>query len=130
MNNKEIVIEFFEEAYTKKNYDYVMKYFSENYIDHSPAGARSNKDAVGILKIVHEMFDDLKITVLDVFEENGMVATRIEYEGIHISDCMGIPATGKKIKWEALENFRVENKIVTESWGYWPDEAIKEMLKN
>ena len=130
MNNKEIIVGFFEEAYTKKNYDYVMKYFSENYIDHSPAGARSNKDAVGILKIVHEMFNDLKITVLDVFEENGMVATRIEYEGIHISDCMGIPATGKKIKWEALENFRVENKIVTESWGYWPDEAIKEMLKN
>ena len=114
MNNKEIIVGFFEEAYTKKNYDYVMKYFSENYIDHSPAGARSNKDAVGILKIVHEMFDDLKITVLDVFEENGMVATRIEYEGIHISDCMGIPATGKKIKWEALENFRVENKIITE----------------
>ena len=130
MNNKEIIVGFFEEAYTKKNYDYVMKYFSENYIDHSPAGARSNKDAVGILKIVHEMFNDLKITVLDVFEENGMVATRIEYEGIHISDCMGIPATGKKIKWEALENFRVENKIITESWGYWPDAAIEEMLRS
>lgn len=130
MNNKEIVVGFFEEAYTKKNYDYVMKYFSENYIDHSPAGARSNKDAVSILKIVHEMFNDLKITVLDVFEENGMVATRIEYEGIHISDCIGIPATGKKIKWEALENFRVENKIVIESWGYWPDAQIKEMLEN
>ena len=130
MNNKEIIVGFFEEAYTKKNYDYVMKYFSENYIDYSPAGARSNKDAVGILKIVHEMFNDLKITVLDVFEENGMVATRIEYEGIHISDCMGIPATGKKIKWEALENFRVENKIITESWGYWPDAAIEEMLRS
>jgi predicted ester cyclase len=130
MSNKEIVAGFFEEAYTKKNYDYVMKYFSENYIDHSPAGARSNKDAVGILKVVHEMFSDLKVTVLDVFEENDMVATRIEYEGIHISDCMGIPATGKKIKWEALENFRVENKIVTESWGYWPDAEIKKMLRD
>lgn len=128
MNNKEIVVGFFEEAYTKKNYDYVMKYFSENYMDHSPAAARSNKDAVGILKVVHGMFSDLKITVLDVFEENGMVATRIEYEGIHISDCMGVPATGRKVKWEALENFRVENKIITESWGYWPDAEIRKIL--
>ena len=51
-----------------------MDHVSENYIDHSPAGAKSNKDAVGILKIVAGMFDDLKIDIMDIFGENGMVA--------------------------------------------------------
>lgn len=36
----------------EKNYDYIMECVSENYYDHSSANARSNVDAVNILKIV------------------------------------------------------------------------------
>ena len=107
MDNKEIVIGFFREGYTNKNYEYIMEYVSENYTDHSPANAKSNADAVGILKIIAGQFSSLKVKVLDVFAEGGMVATRILYDGIHTGTCMGIPATGKHITFEALENFKV-----------------------
>ena len=30
---------------------------------------------------------------------------------------------------EALENFRVDNGRIMESWGYWPDKEIEEKLK-
>ena len=106
-----------------------MECVAENYIDHSPAGARSNADAVNILKIVEGQFADLKIKVLDVFYENDMVATRILYDGIHIGTCMGIPATGKHISFEALENFKVADGKIVESWGYWPDKEIEQKLK-
>ncbi|NLK95189.1 MAG: ester cyclase [Clostridiales bacterium] len=128
MDNKEVVKGFFIEGYENKNYDFIMKCLADNYVDHSPAGARSNKDAVNILKIVAGMFDSLKIEILDLFEENGMVATRIKYEGIHTGECMGITATGKKISFEALENFKVVNGKILESWGYWPDLEIKNIL--
>ena len=128
MTEKDIVYKFFKEGYENKNYDFVMEYVSENYIDHSPAGARSNADAVNILKIVEGQFSDLKIEVLDLFSENDMIATRILYNGIHTGTCMGIPATGKRINFEALENFKgVDGKIV-ESWGYWPDKEIEHKL--
>lgn len=52
MTNIEIVSHFFKEGYENKNYDLVMAYLSDDYIDHSPAGARGNSQAVGILKIV------------------------------------------------------------------------------
>ena len=107
MDNKELVIRFFVEGYINHNYDFIMECMAEDYIDHSPAGARSNADAVGILKIVEGQFSDLKIEVLDVFGEEDMVATRILYQGIHAGTCMGIPATGKHISFEALENFKV-----------------------
>ena len=128
MNNQEIAINFFIEGYTNKNYDYIMKCVSENYYDHSPAGARSNKAAVEILKIVANQFSDLKVTVLDVFSQNDMVATRVLYEGVHTGECMGVSPTGKKISFEALENFRIENGIIVESWGYWPDKEIEQQL--
>lgn len=130
LSPKDIVVKFFEDGYTNQNYDFVMNCIAENYIDNSPAAARSNADAVGILKIVAGQFSDLTVKVLDVFAEDGMVATRILYDGIHTGTCMGIPATGKHITFEALENFKVENGKITESWGYWPDKEIEQKLKS
>ncbi|MGN0459681.1 MAG: GNAT family N-acetyltransferase [Ruminococcus sp.] len=129
LSPKDIVVKFFEDGYTNQNFDYVMTCMAENYIDHSPASARSNADAVGILKLVADQFSNLKVSVLDVFAEGGMVATRILYDGIHSGTCMGIPATGKHITFEALENFKVEKGKITESWGYWPDKEIEQKLK-
>lgn len=125
---KEIVYQFFKEGYENKNFDAVMEYVAEDYIDHSPAGARSNAEAVNILKIVAGQFSDMKIQVLDLFSENDMVATRILYNGTHTGTCMGIPATGKRIRFEALESFKVVDGKIVESWGYWPDKEIEQKL--
>lgn len=130
LSPKDIVVKFFEDGYTNQNYNFVMTCVAENYIDHSPAAARSNADAVGILKIVAEQFSNLKVRALDAFAEGNMVATRVLYDGIHSGTCMGIPATGKHITFEALENFKVENGKITESWGYWPDKEIEQKLKS
>lgn len=128
MSEKDIVVKFFEDGYTNQNYDFVMNCMAENYIDNSPANARSNKDAVGILKIVAGQFSDLKVTVIDAIAEGDMVATRVLYEGIHTGECMGIAPTGKRITFEGLENFKVVKGKIVESWGYWPDKEIESKL--
>ena len=64
MDNKELVSRFFVEGYINHNYDFIMECMAEDYIDHSPAGARSNADAVGILKIVEGQFSDRKLRCL------------------------------------------------------------------
>lgn len=129
MNDKELVARFFMEGYQNKNYDFILKCLSENYIDHSPAGARSNQDAVNILIAVSKMFGDMQVSIEDIFSENGMVATRIRYSAFHIGECMGIAATGRNISFEALENFKVAGGKIVESWGYWPDKEIEVLLK-
>lgn len=105
-----------------------MECVATDYVDHSPASARSNADAVNILKIVEGQFSDLKITILDLFAEGDMVATRIRFEGTHSGTCQGVPATGRHISFEALENFRVVDGKIVESWGYWPDDDIRRQL--
>ena len=122
MTPKETVIRFFQEGYTNRNFDFVMECVAENYIDHSPAGAKSNADAVGILKIVAEQYTCLRTEMVDIFAEGGMVATRVRFDGLHRE-------TGRRIAFEALENFRVENGKIVESWGYWPDREIEEKLR-
>ena len=129
MTNAEIVCRFFKEGYENKNYDLVMSYLSNDYMDHSPAGARGNAQAVEILKIVGSQFSALSIEILDIFSEKDMVAARVLLEGIHSGVCMGIPATGKQIQFEALEHFKVAGGKIVESWGYWPEKEIEEKLR-
>lgn len=121
MTPKELVIRFFEDGYTNQNYVFIMSCVSENYIDHSPAGARSNADAVGILRIVAGQYTNFKAEVLDAFAEGCMVATRVRFDGVHHE-------TGRHITFEALEHFKVENGQIVESWGYWPDKEIEQKL--
>ncbi|ULQ60370.1 ester cyclase [Brucepastera parasyntrophica] len=130
MTNKDLVRNFFIEGYQNKNYDFVLASVSDAYIDHSPAGAKSNKEAAEILKLVAQMFGDVKIGIPDIFEEAGMVGARVRFEGIHTGECMGIPATGKTVSFEFLEHFKISGGKIAESWGYWPDLEILNILKS
>ena len=56
------------------------------------------------------------------------VAVRVRFTGAHSGEIMGIAPSGKQISFEALEIFRIENDRIVESWGYWPDLHIKELL--
>ena len=127
--NAELVTKFFKDGYEYKNFDKVMTYMSDNYYDHSPASARSNADAVNILKSVANFFSDVKVEMLDLTCQKDMVAARLLFKVVHTGEYNGIPATGKTITYEALENFKVVNGIIVESWGYWPDKQIEEKLK-
>ena len=129
MTNKELVSRFFKEGYEKQNYDFVMASLSDDYVDHSPAGARGNAQAVAILKIVASQFSPLSVQILDIFCDNNMVAVRVLFEGIHAGVCMGIPPTGKRICFEALEHFKVVSGKIAASWGYWPDQEIEKTLR-
>ena len=113
--NAQLIINFFKDGYQYKNFDKVFDYMVENYIDNSPAAARSNQDAVKILKS----------EILDITCEKDIVAARIWYKVKHIGTFNNIPATGKTITFEALENFKVVNGKIVESWGSWPDKGIE-----
>ena len=127
--NADLVSAFFKDGYEYKNFDKVKTYMTDNYYDHSPAAARSNEDAVNILKSVGNFFSDVKVEMLDLTCEKDMVAARMIFYVTHSGDYNGIPATGKRISFEALENFKVVDGKIVESWGYWPDKGIEDQLK-
>ena len=66
-------------------------------------------DVVKVLKEVEEQYSELRAEVVDVFAENCMVAVRVLFEGIH---------SGKRINFEALEFFKVENENLSSLYVY------------
>ena len=106
-----------------------MKYFSINYFEHRDDGARTNKDALDITRMACEIFPDLKVIVEDIIEEKGLVSIRLTFSGTHSKTYIDAPASNKFIQWEAMEFFKIENGIITESWGSWPNYDILMMVK-
>ena len=129
MTNKELVIGFFLEGYVHHNYDFLMEHMAADYFDNSPCAARTNLECVNVLKGTEKTFSDMEVQILDLIEEDSKVAVRVRFIVTHSAEAYGIPATGKRISFEALEIFRMEDGLIAESWGYWPDMEIRELLK-
>ena len=128
MTNKELIIGFFMEGYVHHNYDFLMEHMAANYFDNSPCAARTNLECVNVLKSTEQIFPDMHVDILDLIEEHERIAVQARFTGTHSAELCGVPATGKKISFEALEIFRIENGKIAESWGYWPDMQILELL--
>ena len=128
MTNKELIIGFFMEGYVHHNYDFLMEHMTANYFDNSPCAARTNLECVNVLKSTEQIFPDMQVDILDLIEEHERIAVQARFTGTHSAELCGVPATGKKISFEALEIFRVKNGKIVESWGYWPDMQILELL--
>ena len=126
--NKELVIGFFLEGYVHHNYDFLMEHMAANYFDNSPCAAGTNLECVNVLKSTEQIFPDMQVDILDLIEEKDKITVRARFFGTHSAEFCRVPATGKKISFEAQEIFRIENGKIAESWGYWPDMQILELL--
>ena len=127
-SNKVIVKDFFEEVYNKRNFEYIFEFFSDNYYEHRIDGARTNKDAFEITKMACNIFPDLFVKIEDLIEENNLIAIRLTFTGTHKETYINSVASNKFITFEAMEFFKIENGLITESWGSWPNYDILELL--
>ena len=128
MTNKELVTGFFVEGYVRHNYDFLMEHMAADYLDHSPCAARTNAECVAVLKNTEQTFGDMQVEISDLIEEDNKVTIRAQFTGTHRGPVYGLAPTGKTIQFEALEIFRIADGKIVESWGYWPDAQIKELL--
>lgn len=127
LTNKEVVKLFFE-IYNTKDYEIAYKCMALNYFDHGIDEVRGVEDAIRILQGTHKAFPDIKVMIDDLIEENDKVVFRGHFSATHLGEFIGIPPTGVKVDFEALEIFKIENQKITESWGYWPMQDIMNQI--
>jgi predicted ester cyclase len=44
------------------------------------------------------------------------VAVRYVVEGTHQGELLGIPATGRRVRWDGIDVYRVANGKIVEEW--------------
>jgi predicted ester cyclase len=62
-------------------------------------------------------FPDLHATEQDMVAEGDLVAVRFVVEATHKGDLLGIPPTGRRVRWDAVDVYRIVNGKVVEEWA-------------
>ena len=103
-----------------------------DYIAHAPDSIQTaalDSDAwVEFLGVFLEGFPDLHLEVLGSSADEGMVAQRILFTGTHTGTFRGLPPTGRKVRFSALELNRMVDGKVAEHWFQLDSVTLFEQL--
>jgi steroid delta-isomerase-like uncharacterized protein len=64
----------------------------------------------------------------DVVAEEDRVVTRTTFNGTHLAEIEGIPATGKKVSMPGITIFRLDNGKIAEGWLFNDNLSLMQQL--
>ena len=101
--NSKLVARSLYEGYNTHKLDEVFsKYVSENLVNRAMGGALSRQNWLDYDKGVLVAVPDLKATVFDQVAERNKVFTHWAFEGTHTQNLFDKPASGNKVRLEAI----------------------------
>jgi predicted ester cyclase len=115
--NKQIVASIFSEGINKNNSAVINALIHPEYENHGMPGTAPGVE--GFRQVVSTFlnaFPDMSVTVQDVVAEGDMVATRGYFDGTHAGELMGIPATGRKVRGNYMDFWKIKDGQAIENW--------------
>ena len=116
--NKELIKRWIRET-DKRNFDVWDEVCSPDYVCHfagtpGPMTLDEHREAT---RLAMSAFPDFKTEFNDIVAEADKVVWRVTPSGTHKGDFMGIPPTGKKIKYTAMMVVKIKEGKIAEAWG-------------
>ena len=118
--NEALALRFFEEMCNGRRMEVADEILTADHAYHDPhspplgTGPDAMKETVATYQSIDGHWD-----VHDVFSTEDRVAVRWTGTGSHKVDLMGVPATGRDIRVEAITILRIEDGRIAENWTNW-----------
>ena len=112
------VVGHFVDAVNAQDYARLDGIVASDYVDHDPIPGQG--PGIAGLKGAYESFagtfPDIRFTLEDVVAEDDLVVARGVLAGTNQGPFMGIPPTGRPMRWTATRMFRLRDGQITEGW--------------
>ncbi|MEA2574137.1 MAG: hypothetical protein QOH93_1435 [Chloroflexia bacterium] len=120
--NKAVVRDFIEEVTNKGDLAAAPRYVAADFVEHyGPPGLPGGiAGSVALTKLFQDNFDGYRFDIEELLAEGDHVLVRGWGTGTHNGPFMGIPPTGKDIRFRAAHVFEVKDGKITARWAY-PD---------
>lgn len=117
--NKRIVRQFIEAAFNQHQPEKAAEYLTPDMKWHGGTlGTVEGRDQFkGLIGAIVGALPDLRNVELDIIAERDIVAVRAAVDGTHKGDLLGIPASGKHVRWDAVDVYRVADGKIAEEWA-------------
>jgi predicted SnoaL-like aldol condensation-catalyzing enzyme len=117
--NKKKVVEFYEQAINKKDFDAAAKYLGSRYIQHNPVAADGPEGLKAFIGFLRSKFPSSKSEIKRVFAEG-------DYVILHVHAVREPGTRGRAI----IDIFRLENGKIVEHWDVAQDVPEKAANSN
>ena len=111
---------FLDRVFNAHNPELALEFFSDDMTWRGGTlGTISGaENVVGLLKVFIGALPDLVATEHDVIASDDLVAMRLSVSATHSADLLGIPKTGNRVTWDAVDIYRVNDEgKITEEWA-------------
>jgi steroid delta-isomerase-like uncharacterized protein len=118
-SNVRIVNQLIEGVFNQHNTDRIGEFFAKNGKWHGGAlgTVEGTESMAGLFRGVFSAIPDLHVTEQEVIAQGDTVVVRVVVEGTHKGNLLGIPATGKHLRWDGVDLYRLSNGKVTDDWA-------------
>jgi predicted ester cyclase len=122
-----IARDYLARVFNGANAERAREFFTKDVVWHGGAlGTVTGVDTiVPILGGFIGALTGIKSEVQDVIASNDLVALRLVVSATHTGNLLGIPATGRRIQWDAVDIYRVrDDGKISEQWAFEDMAAI------
>lgn len=118
--NKALVRRFVTEYQTGDDQQVLRDTISPRLVNHTPMSKDPPggvEEVKGIFDMFHAAFDDFTAEIVDQVAEGDRVMTYKTFSGTHTGEFMGIPPTGKYVRFDVMDLIRIADGQFVEHWG-------------
>ncbi len=114
--NINIVAQFAEEVFVKKDFSKLDQYMKEDYIQHNPLVGQGRDGFHDFFKAWFKSAPDFKYTLNKIIADDSYVWVYGNYAGTQKAEWLGIPANDANYNFAAVDIFRIEDGRLAEHW--------------
>lgn len=129
-DNIRIVREYTDRVMNQHNPDLVAKYAAPGVIWHGQTlgTVEGAGNLAGVLRGFLAAFPDLHAAEQDIVAAGQTVAVRFVVEGTHQGNLFGLAPTGRRVRWDAVDVYRLADGVIAEEWAADDATAILHQL--
>ncbi|MHA3700847.1 ester cyclase [Jatrophihabitans sp. YIM 134969] len=118
-DNKKVAREYIERVFNEHRPDRSADYVTPDVVWHGGVlGTVAGADNVGnLLTGFIGALPDLHAAEQDVIAEGDLVTVRLVVTATQQGDLLGVPASGRQIRWDAVDIYRVRDGRISEEWA-------------
>ena len=112
--NKQLYRDFVETVINQRRPDAAARFMSEGLIEHNPNIAQVGRGK--FLASVLAGFSDYHGEIQEILAEGDRIAVRTVWTGTQDGPFLGLPPSGRKLRFTTADFFRIENGKLAEHW--------------
>jgi steroid delta-isomerase-like uncharacterized protein len=129
-DENKVIVRRFEELFSEKRVDRADEFVARDYLDHAaqPGQAPGLDGAKQKWAMFIAAIPDLRVPIEDLVAEGDKVVVRWTAEGTQRGELLGIPPTGKRLRFSGISIYRLAEGKVAEVWEQFDRLGLMQQL--